>query len=139
MDSNQSSRILGPSDIFTCEKCGKCCKGFGGTVVNQKEIAEISKFLNIDPDQFKQKYCQPSGKKLVLAQREDGYCIFWDQICTIHPVKPHMCKAWPFIKAVVTDVQNWHIMAGFCPGMRTDLPDSVILECVKNVIDKNAE
>ncbi len=137
MYSKESPKVIGPSDIFQCDKCGNCCKGFGGTFVNQKEIEEISEFLKIDPAQFRQKYCQMSGKKLVLAQREDGFCVFWDQICTIHPVKPRMCRAWPFIKAVLTDIQNWHIMAGFCPGMRTDFPDSVILECVRNVIDKN--
>jgi hypothetical protein len=32
-----------------------------------------------------------------------------------------MCRAWPFIEAVLVDPANWFAMAGSCPGMRTDL------------------
>ncbi|MEZ4524987.1 MAG: YkgJ family cysteine cluster protein [Desulfobacterales bacterium] len=71
-----------------------------------------------------------SGSRPVLAQ--SGYCVFWkEKICTIHPVKPRMCKAWPFIQSVLTDVNNWRMMAGSCPGMRTDVPDDMILACAQ--------
>jgi hypothetical protein len=70
-----------------------------------------------------------------LAQAENGYCVFWkDKICTIHPVKPRMCKAWPFIPNVLKDPQNWLIMAGFCPGIRTDITPSEIVACVRRQI-----
>jgi len=72
-----------------------------------------------------------SGERPILAQGDNGYCIFWDEACTIHPVKPRMCKAWPFIGSVLVDVNNWHIMAASCPGIRIDVPDSVVMECVK--------
>lgn len=136
MCSNEFAEI-GPSDIFNCKKCGKCCKGFGGTYVSRQEIAEISRFLNIYPGQFVAGYCQMSGRKPVLAQREDGYCVFWNNVCTIHPVKPHMCRAWPFIPAILKDVENWRIMARSCAGICTDFPDQVIVKCVRDVIYKN--
>jgi len=118
-------------EIFKCKECGKCCRGFGGTYVKEKDIKRIAKYINEDPNTFVEKYCQPSGSKFVLAQKEDGYCVFWDKLCTIHPVKPKMCKAWPYIKPVLKDEKNWEIMATFCPGMKKGLPYSVIVEEVK--------
>ncbi len=105
-----------PSDIFKCEKCGDCCKGYGGTYVTANDIEAIAAYLKTDPESFIKDYCYMSGSRPVLAQKKDGYCIFWDKICTIHPVKPKMCKQWPFIKSVLIDVNNWQIMAGFLSG-----------------------
>jgi uncharacterized protein len=123
-----------PEDIFQCNMCGDCCKGFGGTYVTEEEIAAISNYLNIDSVSFINAYCQITRIGTVLSQKKDGYCVFWDKKCSIHPVKPPMCKAWPFIEAVVTDVSNWHIMANACPGIRTDFPDRLIVACVRKVI-----
>jgi Fe-S-cluster containining protein len=75
-----------------------------------------------------------SGGKPLVAQTENGYCIFWDQLCTIHPVKPHMCRNWPFIESILVDVENWQSMAASCPGMRTDFSDNQIRKCVHDVI-----
>ena len=125
------------SDIFKCKKCGDCCKGYGGTFVTEKNIIAIAAYIKADPEQFVVDYCKMSGKKPVLAQGKNGYCIFWEGQCTIHPVKPRMCKAWPFIESVLTDVNNWHIMASSCPGIRIDVPDSLVKECVKKELSKN--
>ncbi len=129
----------GPGDLFQCRMCGDCCKGFGGTYVGPEEIRAIAGFIgDDDPDGFAARYCRMSGSRPVLVQGGDGYCIFYRDGCAIHPVKPRMCRAWPFIPAVLTDVGNWHAMAGSCPGMRTDLPDAVIREIVRRVLHGEA-
>lgn len=124
------------SDIFNCTKCGACCKGYGGTFVTPKEIEAIAAHINTDPQSFIADYCQMSGNKPLLAQKRDGYCLFWDGACAVHPVRPRMCKAWPFIKSVLVDTNNWQIMAGLCPGIRIDVPDSVIKDCVGREIER---
>ena len=118
-------------DLFKCRQCGTCCKGYGGTYVSQADIDAIAGCIGTDPGQFVVDYCRPSGKKAVLAQRSDGYCIFWDRLCTIHAVKPRMCKAWPFIESIIVDPTNWLIMADFCPGIRTDAPLQLVKEYVQ--------
>jgi Fe-S-cluster containining protein len=118
--------------IFQCTMCGECCRGFGGTYVSRADIEAICAYTGILPESFVEKYCIRSGSRLVLKQNDDGYCIFWDQKCTIHPVKPRMCKAWPFIESVLIDVGNWHAMASMCPGIRTDVSQGDILRCVRN-------
>ena len=125
-------------DIFKCQQCGDCCKGFGGTFITEKEIEKIAARVDTDPKTFVEKYCQVSGGKPLLGQGKDKYCIFWEGLCSIHPVKPRMCKIWPFLKSVLVDINNWHIMASLCPGIRTDVPDSTIKAHVAQELSKNS-
>jgi len=124
------------SDIFKCTQCGDCCKGYGGTYVSDDDIRAIADYIKKSPEVVRSEYCQMSGSKPLLKQKEDGFCVFFDKLCTIHPVKPGMCRAWPYIKSVVTDVNNWHIMSSMCQGIRTNFPDDVIIRCVKDELDK---
>lgn len=127
------------TEIFKCQKCGDCCKGYGGTFLTHKDILTIAKYIKTDPRSFIADYCQLSGDKPILAQGKSGYCIFWDKQCQIHPVKPRMCKAWPFLKSVLVDLENWQIMAASCPGIRSDVPDSMIRKCVMKEMKKELE
>jgi Fe-S-cluster containining protein len=128
--------MISEKDLFVCKQCGQCCQGFGGTVICSEDLQAIADFLSIPAAQLKEKYCTYSGTKIVLAQQADGYCIFFDKNCSIHPVKPQMCRKWPFIDSLLVDITNWRIMAGSCPGMRTDWTDEEILAFVRKKIDK---
>lgn len=120
--------------LFECRMCGDCCRGYGGTYVSASDIRAIAAYLEIDPADFKDRYCRRSGSRYVIAQADNGYCIFWDRICRIHPVKPRMCRNWPFIDAVLKDAANWRIMGASCPGIHTNLPDTVIQRTVERFI-----
>lgn len=128
---------LKSEDIFKCRKCGDCCKGYGGTFITDEEIEIIAAHIHMDAETFVENFCQISGEKRILAQAEDMYCIFWDGLCTIHPVKPRMCKTWPFIESILVDAGNWHIMASLCPGIRTDVSNKIIKKCVTEELSKN--
>lgn len=123
-----------PESLFQCQKCGDCCKGYGGTYVTEDDINNIASYIGISPHEFKAKHCIISNNRPLLTQKADGYCVFWDNICTIHPVKPKMCRAWPFIPSILADPNNWNLMASVCPGMRTNYPDDVIANCVRKKI-----
>lgn len=125
-------------DIFECKLCGDCCKGFGGTYISSEDILNISSCIHSDPDKFIDQYCDPSGSRHVLTRGEDGKCIFFDSVkqCTIHPVKPYMCKAWPFIAAVIKAPENWDIMANSCPGIKKGVPHETLIKIVGIEKDK---
>jgi hypothetical protein len=112
------------NDIFECQQCGDCCKGFGGNYVTAQDIINISNYIHFDPEKFIARYCDKSGSRHVLTLGKDGYCIFFDKIkaCTIHPVKPYMCKSWPFIRPIIANPENWNAMANSCPGMKKNIP-----------------
>ena len=122
--------------VFSCHMCGDCCRGYGGTYVSASDIQAIAEYLQEDPKKFKANYCQLSGSRYVLAQSDNGFCVFWDELCRIHPVKPRMCRNWPYIAAVLEDVANWRIMGGSCPGIRTDLSDDIIRRTVARRIEE---
>ena len=119
------------SDLFTCRRCGDCCKGYGGTFVTDRDIRNIADHLSKGWGFVANRYCRVSWGRKILVQGTDGYCVFWEGDCRIHPVKPKMCKRWPFIESVLRDVENWRIMAASCPGIRTDFPDHIVTACVK--------
>lgn len=128
-----------PDDLFECRKCGDCCMGYGGTYLSPHDITAIADYIGVSSDRFIKGYCSFSGSRPLLTQKVDGYCIFWDKVCTIHPVKPHMCRAWPFIFPVVADPANWAIMAGSCPGIQTGFPLEIVRACVEKEIRKRQD
>jgi len=117
--------------LFDCTLCGDCCKGYGGTYVTETDLEAIARFIELPVEKLISEYTRRSGDKRVIAQRENGYCIFWDRLCTIHPVKPTMCRRWPYIRSILVDVGNWRAMAASCPGMNPDVADHQIIACVK--------
>jgi Fe-S-cluster containining protein len=122
-------------DLFECTQCGECCKGFGGTQVSAADIEALAAYLGMSPEAVREDYLVPSGNRLVLVQGADGYCVFCrEKRCRIHPVKPRMCRAWPFIEAVLVDPANWDAMATCCPGMKTGHPPKKIHSCVAAAI-----
>ena len=125
-------------EIFSCTQCGDCCKGYGGTYVSRADVKSIATYIGMDPEKFEKKYCAKSGDQWVLAQQENGFCVFWqDRICGIHPVKPKMCKAWPFIRNLLVDPGNWEKMASMCPGIRKGVPTEVVQKCVETMLGRD--
>lgn len=125
-----------PEDLFECLQCGECCRGYGGTYVSAADIEKIAGYTGIAPGELIDRYCTVSAGKYVLRQKSDGYCIFWDGLCTIHPVKPRMCKAWPFIENLLREPSNWEVMAEACPGMRKGVDKKDVIRCVRQRLSK---
>jgi Fe-S-cluster containining protein len=122
------------SDYFECQKCGDCCKGYGGAFVNDREAERISDYLGVDQDRFLSDYCDWSGRRPMIKTAESGYCMFWDELCTIHEVKPRMCKIWPFIESILVDTSNWSVMKSMCPGIRDNGNPDDLVEYVRAVL-----
>ena len=106
--------------FFECTQCGDCCRGYGGTYLSEADMEAIADHIGISKAELIERYCTLSGNRYVLTQRDDGFCVFWDRLCTIHAVKPKMCRQWPFIPSLLKDVGNWRIMASVCPGIHAD-------------------
>ncbi len=116
--------------------CGHCCHGYGGTYVTPDDIKAIAKFIGENPETFVEKYCAISGGRPVLAQKDDGYCIFFTDRCSIHEVKPKMCRQWPYLEAILKDPLNWEILPDCCPGCKGEVPYEQAAEVVKAMLDK---
>jgi uncharacterized protein len=133
LSDSEPKNTQGDAGIFTCRQCGNCCMGYGGTYVTDEDIHRISAYIQVQPHGFVERFCRLSGGQPILAQREDGYCIFWDAGCTIHAVKPKMCRDWPYIQNLLVDSDNWNAMASMCPGMRKNVAARDIKTQVRKV------
>jgi uncharacterized protein len=139
MTCNPSEGGVTASDLFQCQRCNACCQGYGGTVLSEADISAISRYIGVSPRRFLEAYCHVSANRVVIAQAETGYCIFMADGCRIHPVKPRMCRAWPFIPSVVKVPENWWLMASVCPGMRTGFSKAEVAACVSRVLEQTAD
>ena len=134
MPSDKDAETALGGSIFSCRQCGECCIGYGGTYVTDHDIERIAAYIGTDPHEFVEQFCNLSGDRPVLAQQDDGHCVFWDKICTIHSVKPQLCRKWPYIETLLIDFENWNIMASMCPGMKKDVSSRVVKDWVKKMI-----
>jgi len=125
---------------FECKMCGECCWG-RGISVSEKEIKRIADFLGIKEEDFKRQYCVLNRDRYELKTKESGYCVFLKKsekgkICAIHPVKPDICKKWPFFKSIVSDRHEWRIAMDACPGINRNCSFE---DFVKQAIDEYPE
>ncbi len=124
---------------FECKMCGECCQGIGISL-DADEIKRISKFLNIDREGFIKRYCIKRHNRYELKTTDSNYCIFLKErgnkqkVCSIHPVKPKMCKQWPFIPAIIGDEDEWNMVRDFCPGMNPESRFEEFVEQAKRSI-----
>ncbi len=131
---NNSS--IDSSDAFDCTMCGECCNGYGGTYVTEDDIKAIAEYTGTDPDSFVNDYCSFSNGRPLLKSGENGKCVFFREKCSIHPVKPRMCREWPFIPAVLNEPGNWELMADACPGIKTDVDKETLKKITEAELKK---
>ena len=101
---------------FSCTQCGHCCRIEGYVWVSRREIAGISRFLEIDEEAFGRRYLRRVGRRWSLVEKPNHDCIFWDEGCTIYPVRPTQCRTFPFWPENVETVDDWKGTAAECPG-----------------------
>ncbi len=109
---------------FDCRRCGQCCYGEGGIVLEEEEIEKIARHLQLPLEDFLSRFCEKRHGRLSIKTGPDGFCIFFDQDkgCLIHPVKPKICTLWPFFPANVRDKDNWELAKEACPGINPECP-----------------
>lgn len=106
-----------------CTECpGHCCCGASGKVwVNQQEILEIARVLQINIIDCLQWYCNRVGNRLAVKERLSEYglaCVFFDgpaRSCAIYSVRPEQCRRFPFWEYFKKHHKE---LTRECPGIR---------------------
>lgn len=105
---------------FECQQgCFKCCMKPGVVYFDQDDVNQAAHYMGLDPSEFKKKYRLRKFQGYWEMEVEEGSsCRFLTfQGCSIHPVKPKQCRAYPFWKEHLTSKNYWTLVAGFCPGI----------------------
>lgn len=128
---------------FECTKCGACCRNeYLLVTVTGSDIVKIAVVLGLGPDElFKaldfyitsDSTPTPVGLEripsvateqglafIALKKMDNGDCIFLkEDLCMIHPVRPLVCRSFPFIFTESEGQRNWGLSAKkeICPGL----------------------
>ncbi|MDR0882533.1 MAG: YkgJ family cysteine cluster protein [Candidatus Adiutrix sp.] len=107
---------------FQCLQCGDCCFGRGGVSLTPAGAAVAAAFLGLTPAEF-QKFMAP-GRAGEILTGPDGFCLFHqpDGRCRIHPVKPDICRRWPYLPALLNIKSAFDEARGACPGLAAAYP-----------------
>lgn len=149
---------------FECTKCGACCcDEFLLVTVTGYDLVKIAAILGLGPDELLKALdfyivsdgiTTPIGLEripsvqterglafMALKKMENGDCIFLkEDLCMIHPVRPLVCRSFPFVFTESEGQRNWGLSAKkeICPGLGQglqiseddidDLADSILPE-----------
>jgi len=85
---------LALSDLFKCQKCGRCCRKVPKVYVDDSDVERIADYLGSTPDNVR-------GMMHIKGEHMIMPCPFLvDKICSIYPVKPIACKIYPMFRFV---------------------------------------
>jgi len=130
---------------FECTKCGACCRDeFLLVTVTGSDIVRIAAVLGLSPnemlkvldfyvvsdgaptpiglDKFPSVATEGGLSFIALKKMENGECIFLkENLCMIHPVRPAVCRSFPFVFDESDGQRTWGLSAKkeICPGLGT--------------------
>lgn len=105
--------------VFKCRQCGECCQGAGGILVTPAETLALAGYLGLTPKELAKKYLADSALGPQVAV-QNGACVFLEGArCRVHPVKPRICREWPFLPALLAYADEFEAAKGACPGLAT--------------------
>ena len=104
--------------FFECRRCGFCCQGDPGIVtVFADEARSIARYLSMDVAVFIKTYLHSVKGRYSIRENEDGRCLFYQNACTIYPVRPRQCRNFPFWFENLRSFKKWRQISRQCPGI----------------------
>jgi Fe-S-cluster containining protein len=103
--------------VFSCRQCGECCQGERGILVTAAEHEAMAAYLGLSMEDFAARYlvATPMGPQLAS---QNGACILQEGgLCQVHPVKPRICRQWPYLQALLNHPDEFEAAKGACPGL----------------------
>jgi Fe-S-cluster containining protein len=123
--------------VFQCQQCGDCCQGRGGIFLTSAEAKQIAAHLKLSLEEFLRRYVEVSalGPSVTTA---NGVCVFLGEgnRCLVHPVKPFICRQWPFLPALLADPEEFEQAKGACPGIDPDCSHEDFVEASRKLSGK---
>lgn len=103
---------------FECRQCGQCCMGEPGTIyVTRDEIASLAAYFRLSIAEFTERYLYPFKDSFSIGEHSDGRCLFYDNGCTVYPLRPGQCRTFPFWFSNLRSEKRWRRVEKACPGI----------------------
>lgn len=116
--SREMARIASPK----CEGCGECCRGMGDTVhLDPYDIYILTTGLGKSFEQLLQKEVELHVENGLIIPNlvMNPDCIFLgrDGRCSIHAIRPGMCRLFPLGRQYEEDKVSYFVLKDTCPDM----------------------
>lgn len=105
---------------FSCTQCGACCRRRGVVWLKKGESARLARHLHLTAAVFRARYVTrlDDGRELLEVPGEDRGCPLLDgDLCSVDPVKPDQCRAYPFWREIVESPAYWRAERRECEGI----------------------
>jgi uncharacterized protein len=106
--------------VFSCRQCGDCCHGERGILVTPAAHRAMAAYLGLPPEAFAARYLVATPLGPQVASRDGACALQQGGLCLVHPVKPRICREWPYLKALVDHADEFEAAKGACPGLTAD-------------------
>ncbi len=79
----------------------------------------MAALLSMSVADFCRNYVEASALGPRLTVADTGVCVFLQagNLCRVHPVKPFICRQWPFLPALLVNADELEHAKGACPGL----------------------
>jgi hypothetical protein len=115
------SRAETSQPVFNCQQCGDCCQGRGGIFPTPGEIDLMAQYLRMPVAKLTRDFLEPAPSGWAVKNKPGGGCIFNEEgRCRIHPVKPRICRDWPFLPAILLHASEFEAAKEACPGLNQE-------------------
>jgi uncharacterized protein len=106
-------------NVFQCQQCGDCCCGRGGIFVKPDEVEQMAALLGLTAEEFCRRFVEASSMGPRLTMADNGNCVFLMEgnLCQVHPVKPFICRQWPFLPVLLVNADEMEQAKTACPGI----------------------
>lgn len=117
--TNSPGNDLARAIRFQCQPgCIRCCDKKGFVYITEADLLRIADFLCLPPAEFESRYVYRTRRTLRLRSPRRGNCHFLTSTgCSIHPVKPEQCRAYPFWPEILAARERWLAESAACPGI----------------------
>jgi Fe-S-cluster containining protein len=87
--------------------------------VEEFEIIEMAKVLNLSVEDFSRKYIRKVNGQYSLTEDPKTFdCVFLkDNKCTIYSARPQQCQAFPWWVQNLRCKEDWDNAAAYCEGI----------------------
>ncbi len=124
-------------ELFSCKQCGICCFGETTVSLDPTDQENMLTVLGVSREVAMEKYWRLQDGQIQM-KTVNGHCIFYNDGCTVYTGRPWRCRQWPFVNAIVSDIDNFHIIKNSCQGFSETAKYELICEYIreKGVVDE---
>jgi len=112
---------------FECNACGRCCRN-KDIQLNPYELVRLADFLGVSTGEFLDKFIRPGSPFLLFSGNNDTCVFLNDQGCSVHPVRPLVCRLYPLGKYLSGDREEHFKCIEPQPDCEGTLGENGILE-----------